>query len=229
MKTCPKCGYVRQPQDEAPDYECPKCGIVYAKFRATPARSERAPVERKDGSSRRIALIVLAAAIAATAGWQWYASANAERRAAAAQVAAEAAAKDAARAREAAELVERQQAQAQRQAVEASIMAVADQYRSWRDASTLAQSTGRIALAGPVSTLQGLLRDTERMIVPPCLDRAKDLLLIGMGAEVDGFVTFMQGRGAAAESLAQAKFGDARVAFASYEAAVSACDAVLAD
>lgn len=31
MKTCPKCGYVRQPQDEAPDYECPKCGVIYAK------------------------------------------------------------------------------------------------------------------------------------------------------------------------------------------------------
>lgn len=31
---CPKCGYVRQPGDTAPDYECPSCGIIYAKFKA---------------------------------------------------------------------------------------------------------------------------------------------------------------------------------------------------
>lgn len=32
MKQCPKCGYVRQPGDTAPDYECPNCGVVYEKF-----------------------------------------------------------------------------------------------------------------------------------------------------------------------------------------------------
>lgn len=30
---CPKCDYERQPEDEAPDYECPKCGVIYAKYR----------------------------------------------------------------------------------------------------------------------------------------------------------------------------------------------------
>ncbi len=30
--TCPKCDYTRQPADRGPDYECPKCGIVYSKF-----------------------------------------------------------------------------------------------------------------------------------------------------------------------------------------------------
>lgn len=29
---CPKCNHLRQPTDHAPDYECPKCGIIYAKF-----------------------------------------------------------------------------------------------------------------------------------------------------------------------------------------------------
>lgn len=28
---CPKCGHVRQQGDAAPDYECPRCGVVYAK------------------------------------------------------------------------------------------------------------------------------------------------------------------------------------------------------
>lgn len=33
MTKCPKCGYVRKPEDQAPDYECPKCGVIYAKYR----------------------------------------------------------------------------------------------------------------------------------------------------------------------------------------------------
>ena len=32
MTPCPKCGYERQPTDTAPDYECPKCKIIYSKF-----------------------------------------------------------------------------------------------------------------------------------------------------------------------------------------------------
>lgn len=36
--TCPKCGYVRKTDDAAPDYECPQCGVIYAKARPVPAR-----------------------------------------------------------------------------------------------------------------------------------------------------------------------------------------------
>ena len=32
MKICPKCEYVRQANDTPPEYECPQCGIIYAKF-----------------------------------------------------------------------------------------------------------------------------------------------------------------------------------------------------
>ncbi len=39
--TCPQCHYTRQPSDTAPDYECPSCGIVYAK--AKPAKVAEAP------------------------------------------------------------------------------------------------------------------------------------------------------------------------------------------
>ncbi|CAI07131.1 hypothetical protein [Aromatoleum aromaticum] len=57
MATCPKCDYTRQPSDTVPDYECPKCGVIYAKAiaamtqdalrqqeaeQAAQARSERA-------------------------------------------------------------------------------------------------------------------------------------------------------------------------------------------
>lgn len=37
---CPKCGYVRQAGDKAPDYECPRCGVVYAKVRARDVMSD---------------------------------------------------------------------------------------------------------------------------------------------------------------------------------------------
>lgn len=41
MKKCPKCDYVRQAGDAAPDYECPKCGVVYAKFEEAQKKVQR--------------------------------------------------------------------------------------------------------------------------------------------------------------------------------------------
>jgi len=32
-RPCPKCGHVRGPADENPDWQCPRCQIAYAKFR----------------------------------------------------------------------------------------------------------------------------------------------------------------------------------------------------
>ncbi|GEM_PF-2714488 len=37
---CPKCGHVRTAADHAPDWQCPKCGVAYAKVLA---RGESAP------------------------------------------------------------------------------------------------------------------------------------------------------------------------------------------
>lgn len=34
-KKCLRCEYVRQPTDTAPEYECPSCGVIYAKFEAS--------------------------------------------------------------------------------------------------------------------------------------------------------------------------------------------------
>jgi predicted RNA-binding Zn-ribbon protein involved in translation (DUF1610 family) len=54
--TCVKCGYERQPSDTAPDYECPKCGVIYAKAEAaiasrhaegsTPSEAAQRPAKR---------------------------------------------------------------------------------------------------------------------------------------------------------------------------------------
>lgn len=38
--TCRKCGYTRKPNDDAPDYACPKCGAVYAKVEAALSAEE---------------------------------------------------------------------------------------------------------------------------------------------------------------------------------------------
>lgn len=39
-KQCVKCGYLRQASDNAPDYECPKCGVVYSKVEASAAAAQ---------------------------------------------------------------------------------------------------------------------------------------------------------------------------------------------
>ena len=50
--TCPKCGYVRHPNDPAPDYECPRCGVVYAKAKARQAELSIASAEKADKDER---------------------------------------------------------------------------------------------------------------------------------------------------------------------------------
>lgn len=42
-RICPQCSYQRQPKDLAPDYECPRCGIIYAKYK--PPEPKPAPEE----------------------------------------------------------------------------------------------------------------------------------------------------------------------------------------
>jgi predicted RNA-binding Zn-ribbon protein involved in translation (DUF1610 family) len=42
-KTCLKCGYTRKNSDSAPDYECPHCGVVYAKFEARHSSRAHSP------------------------------------------------------------------------------------------------------------------------------------------------------------------------------------------
>jgi ribosomal protein L37AE/L43A len=43
---CPKCSYKRQQEEDAPAYECPSCGIVYAKYRAPGDALDEAAVRR---------------------------------------------------------------------------------------------------------------------------------------------------------------------------------------
>lgn len=53
IKKCPKCGHDRAPDTEVPDYECPACGIIYAKFlQATANRSVKGDQRPRDSGSR---------------------------------------------------------------------------------------------------------------------------------------------------------------------------------
>lgn len=46
-KECVKCGYIRQATDTAPTYECPKCGVIYAKAEAALANGTLVPSRLK--------------------------------------------------------------------------------------------------------------------------------------------------------------------------------------
>lgn len=45
-KPCPKCGHVRVAADNIPDWQCPKCGIAYAKFQQAQSAPAPGPASR---------------------------------------------------------------------------------------------------------------------------------------------------------------------------------------
>ena len=58
-EVCSKCGYVRQNDDEGPDYACPKCGVTYDKIVALfgdprpPVRSDEKKTVQSDGKKTK--------------------------------------------------------------------------------------------------------------------------------------------------------------------------------
>lgn len=59
-KQCQKCGYIRQSMDTSPDYECPKCGVVYEKYEAylnSRRKSEKEKVEMEKSNGKRFSAI----------------------------------------------------------------------------------------------------------------------------------------------------------------------------
>lgn len=61
----------------------------------------------------------------------------------------------------------------------------------WNDASIVAGSTARIALSTPVKDLQSIRREAEKLTVTSCLTRAQANMLVGMDAEILGYIKFM--------------------------------------
>ena len=58
---CPKCSYQRQPSDTTPDWQCPKCGIAYAKFSGDfpKVKAVRKIAEADEGFGNRVVYALL--------------------------------------------------------------------------------------------------------------------------------------------------------------------------
>lgn len=163
--TCPKCAYVRQPTDTAPDYECPQCGIIYAKFRPSePASSTRKAEIKTERTSRSpIVLILLWSLLAVLlAGGSAYAYMWKQ---------------------------EHDEIAATRASL-AQLDAVSTRFRQ---ALQLAGSTSRIALATPVKDLQAISNEVKAQVPVGCAASAHKALTLATEAAVEGFLAFMRG------------------------------------
>ena len=57
--------------------------------------------------------------------------------------------------------------------------------------SSIASSTPRNALAFPVSQMQDSLAEAQKIEVPPCMDVAKEAMIVGMDFNVSAYLAFM--------------------------------------
>ena len=142
-------------------------------------------------------VIVLVLIVLVVGAWQ-YSEFQARKRVAAAQM-AEAEKDRAERARQDAERaeLERRQAKAKEEldSMKLALKAVDDLAIKWRDATQVAGATSRIALSGPVSTLQALKREAQALTVPPCLDQGIAALRKSMDLTLEGYIVFMTEKG----------------------------------
>lgn len=214
MTTCPKCRYTRQPSDTAPDYECPKCGVVYAKaFSAAPTRS--ASAQEPEARRKPPLFIVGALLVIAGGGAGWMLSNKSPTPVAGMPVVVEKPDPAAAKKAEEEAFLKRQKEEQERQLLEKATKDLERLHSRWKDASTLASSTARIAMATPVASLQAIRRETVEMVVPACLDSSKEALLLGMDKEIEGYVVFMQDANLG-KLLAQGYFTEANDAFGKF-------------
>lgn len=65
-------------------------------------------------------------------------------------------------------------------------------YRRWVDAERLASATGRIALAGPVATMQAVQLEAEAVKVDACLSDAKTALVDLTSKSTTALIEFMR-------------------------------------
>ncbi len=112
---------------------------------------------------------------------------------------------------------------AQRDAVQAAQAALDATVRKWVDAVRVADTTGRIALAGPVSTMQAIRREAASISVPACLIPARTLLVRAMDATVNGYLAFMSNESGMGRENSRGEFRAADIALAAYREARAAC------
>lgn len=65
---CPKCGYVRRMGETAPEWQCPSCGMAYAKARAGADAEARA---RSQSAGGKLMMVLAVVACVASIGILW--------------------------------------------------------------------------------------------------------------------------------------------------------------
>ncbi len=111
----------------------------------------------------------------------------------------------------------------QRDALTASNKALDELIGRWGDAVKVAGTTGRIALSGPVATLQNVRREAQQLTLSPCMDQAKSLLTQSMDSTVEGFLEFMRNQLKIGDKLAQIDFDAAEKHMAAFRIARANC------
>lgn len=197
------------------------CGVIYSKVQQ--AHQIPSPSKPQKPSAFIVVLLLFGASIAAATAYkidvvrqQKRADEQRARDAQAAELATQKAAaekrklEDEARAKAAATMNE-------------AISALKALEVKWNDAYSVADATPRIALSGPLASMQAIRRETQSMDVPECLVPAKEKFTEGMNLEIEGVSAFMTDR-YNGESLAIVNHRTAKEAFDAYHAAISNCN-----
>lgn len=111
----------------------------------------------------------------------------------------------------------------QRDSLSTALKAFDDVVVRWNDAVKVAGTTGRISLSGPVTALQAIRRDAEKITAPPCLDAGKAELLKSMSSTEQGFLVFMRNELKLGDVLSKGDFEDAEKAMVAFKLAREAC------
>lgn len=171
---CPKCAH---PTPDGNPVACANCGVVFAKI----AAANHAILQANAKPRRRFGAlhIILLTAIAVVAGiiaMALHQQAPTTRVDQPGQKAA---------------IADRKQASEAGSETQRALNEMTAMLRKWDDASTLAGMTPRAGLATQISALQGIRRDMQAMVVPPCADESKSLAVESMQTAINGYMLFM--------------------------------------
>jgi hypothetical protein len=188
---CPKCSYERTPSDTAPAYECPRCGIVYAKYKdredrtgsgpegqvlakaKSPSNGQSTPSKTSTFRRSQILGVVVTVTIIAAATFGAY--------------------QYMIRAEEARKLQEQAAQRIREQAkIDEETRQVAALIGKWSDAVELAGMTSRIALAQPISQMQAVRRELEGLELGECTSNAAKSVIEGMNDALFAFEMFIR-------------------------------------
>lgn len=114
-------------------------------------------------------------------------------------------------------------AKMQKDALSQALKAVDDFSARWEDASRVASVTSRMALSGPVTSLQNLKREATNLAVPPCLDAGKAALIKSINGTVEAYMIFMAEKNDLGKVLATGMLRVADEDLAKFKSARSAC------